>query len=52
MEYNLFIGSQSEINTPGNEGQLTITDFSMSGDGKVTVRFAPARQPDQTEDIS
>lgn len=45
MEYSIFVGSQSEVNTPGNSGQITVTKFSSNGDGSVTVRFAPARQP-------
>jgi hypothetical protein len=45
MSYEIFVGSQSEICTPGNNGQLTITKFDNSGEGKVRVRFTPARQP-------
>ncbi|CAL6005554.1 Conserved_hypothetical protein [Hexamita inflata] len=52
MEYQIFVGSQSEVNTPGNQGQITIVNFNSKKDGKVKIRFAPARQPDQIADVS
>lgn len=45
MEYQIFVGSQSEVNTPGNSGQITVTRFESKGNGSVSIRFAPARQP-------
>ncbi|CAL6005928.1 Conserved_hypothetical protein [Hexamita inflata] len=52
MEYELFVGSQSEVNTPGNQGQVTVTSFKSKGDGKLRIRFAPAREPNQHADVS
>ena len=46
------MGSQSEVTTPGNNGQITVTEFSPSGKGKLKIRFAPAREPSQTADVS
>lgn len=52
MEYQIFVGSQSEVNTPGNSGQITVTKFSSKGNGSVSIRFAPARQPNQNQTVS
>lgn len=52
MMYEVFVGSLSEVTTPGNNGQITVTEFSPSGKGKLKIRFAPAREPDQTADVS
>ena len=52
MEYQIFVGSQSEVNTPGNQGQITVTRFNSKGNGTVSIRFTPARQPNQNESVS
>lgn len=52
MMYEIFVGAQAEINTPGNSGQLTVVHYSSSGSGKITVRFTPAKEPNQKGDIS
>ena len=43
MSYEIFVGSLSEITTPGNSGQITVVKFDSSGNGKVKIRFTPAR---------
>ena len=52
MAYQIFTGSQSEISTPGNNGKITVVKYENGGNGKVKVRFTPARQPNQDGNLS